>query len=597
MAALPRVEIPYSTLYPNLDVDRILEVEFESSPSHASPPSSPPSVEEGTPLIHTASSAQFNVSGYVGGKSTNRRFLPLYHSNGAPPVEVDEGILRADIGYLDSSSKNLVSPLNTPRYIRPDATMDMYRPFAFVDQSILDPTDANKLEQFLTEHTRVEYDIDETDLGMLGWLSTRFRTQLLPEMFEVIMSMLDLAAALICLKMHPLERAAREARGNLNTEDNRRCAVCNWAECTDSNTIVFCDGCDVAVHQDCYGIHSIPEGRWLCRKCESGHGGEIRCYLCPHTSGAFKRAINGQWIHLVCALWTPNVRVPDDTSFLEPVRDLELMDPERWTLTCYVCRRKEGTCIQCAAKDCFVAFHCTCAQTAGFYMTDCDHEFSEILKHQQYLPVYCHRHSMTYAPKGFPQPSLETVRRALAEEQERIEQQTTSLFARPRYPYWRTKNNTLILPHIVVGAVRRSLESRVNLVLSTQVIEALCRYWTIRKDNNDGVMFNRRMYHALEVAERCLIRTEQTEEQDFTPEELISVVDKLLAVIKPAEKPIGPASPKRLNAKINAKATDATSINRKPKRPITKRELPSTRRRMRELNSTVASARVLRKRN
>ena len=56
----------------------------------------------------------------------------------------------------------------------------------------------------------------------------------------------------------------------LETPDvvNTLCAVCGDGTSVPADQIVFCDRCNVAVHQRCYGLSEIPAGEWLCWPCK-----------------------------------------------------------------------------------------------------------------------------------------------------------------------------------------------------------------------------------------------------------------------------------------------------------------------------------------
>ena len=85
----------------------------------------------------------------------------------------------------------------------------------------------------------------------------------------------------------------------------------------ESNEMVFCDKCNICVHQACYGIVSIPSGPWLCRTCASNI--TPKCELCPSKGGAMKATKSGKiWAHVSCALWIPEVSI-GDVEKMEPI--------------------------------------------------------------------------------------------------------------------------------------------------------------------------------------------------------------------------------------------------------------------------------------
>ncbi|KAJ2830861.1 hypothetical protein FBU31_002419, partial [Coemansia sp. 'formosensis'] len=145
------------------------------------------------------------------------------------------------------------------------------------------------------------------------------------------------------------------------------CAICGEEECDNTNAIVFCDGCNLAVHQDCYGVPYIPEGQWLCRKCMLSPDTPVACLLCPQRGGAFKKTTTNKWAHLLCALWIPEVGIANSV-YMEPIDSVDQIPRSRWKLYCSLCHRKVGACIQCSQKQCVTAFHATCARKARLSM-------------------------------------------------------------------------------------------------------------------------------------------------------------------------------------------------------------------------------------
>jgi len=147
--------------------------------------------------------------------------------------------------------------------------------------------------------------------------------------------------------------------------DDTPCDVCLGVEPELGNEMVFCDSCNVCVHQACYGVRPIPLGKWLCNPCKQGlNPKEIQCRFCPNFGGALKPVLSPaktHWGHVSCALWIPEVKLGSKTN-MEPIINIQRVPKDRWSLRCQLCNEKRGACIQCQfSRKCVRAFHVTCA--------------------------------------------------------------------------------------------------------------------------------------------------------------------------------------------------------------------------------------------
>jgi len=180
------------------------------------------------------------------------------------------------------------------------------------------------------------------------------------------------------------------------------CEICMDGEVTPDNQILFCEACNVAVHQMCYGIDEVPEGDYYCIACRylgrdkmskalSQRGGDVKrvapsplpicCELCPRKQGAFVRSdtssletknadgtinsVLSKWVHVVCAKWQGLNFVPlGQTNVVEDVQGLK-RDFMRHGKSCILCLGRRGAYIKCRQENCDSWMHVTCARATG----------------------------------------------------------------------------------------------------------------------------------------------------------------------------------------------------------------------------------------
>jgi hypothetical protein len=219
----------------------------------------------------------------------------------------------------------------------------------------------NLINENINNQLVSRYDCDDMDMNWLNRVNlelemagiekiTRVSMELLFENFEIQTNQ-NLKTTIDKFQSYSIEY-----------DEGIVCDVCHSPDSEDTNEMVFCDGCNMCVHQACYGIEKIPRGNWLCSPCAFGGSSfKPECVLCPNIGGALKATKNYRnWAHVSCALWIPETGFANPNK-MEPIVNLNQIMPSRWQLVCNICKEKRGCCLQCSEKRCHAAFHVTCA--------------------------------------------------------------------------------------------------------------------------------------------------------------------------------------------------------------------------------------------
>ncbi|XP_029316067.1 protein Jade-1 isoform X2 [Cottoperca gobio] len=229
------------------------------------------------------------------------------------------------------------------------------------------------------------YDLNEEDVTWLQTTNQEFAEMAMPPLDEITMERVMEEFERCC---HENMTHATETEEGLGIEydEDVVCDVCQSPDGEDNNEMVFCDKCNICVHQACYGIQKVPKGSWLCRICALGI--LPKCQLCPKKGGAMKPTRSGtKWVHVSCALWIPEVSIGNPEK-MEPITNVSHIPSNRWALICCLCKEKSGACIQCSAKNCRTAFHVTCGLHASLEMNTILTEDDEVK-----FKSYCPKHS------------------------------------------------------------------------------------------------------------------------------------------------------------------------------------------------------------
>ncbi|XP_037626987.1 protein Jade-3 [Sebastes umbrosus] len=321
------------------------------------------------------------------------------------------------------------------------------------------------------------YDLDDMDLYWLHAINTE-----LHRMGEEPIDELTMERAMEALESQchdNMNHAIETVEGlGIEYDEDVICDVCRSPDSEEGNDMVFCDKCNICVHQACYGIVKVPVGNWLCRTCVLGI--DPQCLLCPQKGGAMKATRAGtKWAHVSCALWIPEVSIACPER-MEPITKVSHIPPSRWSLICSLCKWKTGACIQCSVKNCTTPFHVTCAFEHSLEMKTILDEGDEVK-----FKSYCLKHSQPKAGES----GLSPARSKPPAEAEKVGQRAQRLRELQEEFY------TLI----------QQEELAQLLGLSVRLVDYVYQYWKLKRKAN----FNKALLPPREEEENLVLQPQE----------------------------------------------------------------------------------------
>lgn len=234
-------------------------------------------------------------------------------------------------------------------------------------------------------------------------------------------------------------------------------------------------------------------------------------------------------------MWIPEVSLGNHT-FMEPVMEVEKVPKSRWKLSCYICHQQMGACIQCSNKNCYQAFHVTCARRCRLYLKMKNSQGGlAVLDGSMPLKAYCDKHcpqdyaeenevhQATREAKRFYKRTMKgriwadsqqvaqqiaaTHRHAITEHPPDESQMTGAKVSavlgdkkkgEPAKPTWKLPSGAPIIPQAVYDLVEGALQ-RFPIRKRKDWVADACRYWTLKREARRGAALLKRLQLQMET--------------------------------------------------------------------------------------------------